>query len=149
MLEAVGQVTTPDSAPALQPRAIRTGRRFADPKLSTSNQSFLAPRLLSLGPLYAGGVDERNLRLLALEQLGQRDDLEPGIGRPKPSSNRPTAAASVSIGRVGNAALMKTPIGAFSRSMALWRSRIMLTETLLPPFTETSAFSVRLPSGLK
>jgi hypothetical protein len=44
---------------------------------------------------------------------------------------------------------MNTPIGAFSRSIAEWRSRIMLTETLPPPFTDTSAFSVRLPSGLK
>ena len=69
--------------------------------------------------------------------------------RPKPSSNRPTAAASLIIGLVGMTAQMNTPIGAFSRSIALWRSRIMVTETLLPPLTETSAFSVRLPSGLK
>ncbi len=53
------------------------------------------------------------------------------------------------IGRVGNAAVMNTPIGAFSRPIALCRARIMLTETLPPPLTETSAFSVLLPSGLK
>jgi len=47
-----------------------------------SKQAPLFPRvlILPLGALDARRIDERNVRLLALEQLGQGQDLQPWIG---------------------------------------------------------------------
>ena len=45
--------------------------------------------------------------------------------------------------------MISTPTFALSRSMVAMRSRIMPTPTLAPPLTETTAFSVVRPSGLK
>jgi hypothetical protein len=44
---------------------------------------------------------------------------------------------------------MKTPIWAFSRPTVAIKSFTIPTPTFSPPLTETMAFSVVLPSGLK
>jgi hypothetical protein len=42
--------------------------------------------------------------------------------------------------------MMKTPSGAFSRSLT-WARRLMSLTPVPPPLTSTMARSVRLPSG--
>ena len=113
-------------------------------------QPLLPPSLLPARPLERRPrVHKRNVRLLALEQLGEGDDLEAGVGAAPGVFEAADGGGFAPITVVGLAAVMKTPIGAFSRSIAEWRSRIIWTPTLPPPLTETIAFSVRLPSGLK
>ena len=50
---------------------------------------------------------------------------------------------------VGSAIMSRTPILARSRSTTWPSARTHCGLTLSPPFTETMAFSVVLPSGLK
>jgi hypothetical protein len=66
-----------------------------------SRQPVLPARLLAFRPFDAGGVDEGDLGVLALEELSEGEDLEAGVGAAPVVLEAADRGGSLSTARVG------------------------------------------------